>query len=183
MTRTAIAAAVLALALPTIAAAEDPPRRHENRRDRRALHDDFRDAKIMEQLLRDFERTWAALDRAGVRNVELRTQALLEEEAREAAREAREAARELRRDRREARDDRWDDRREDRRELADDRRDLIQEREYREKVEALRAEWGRLRDQRVFPAMMRKHAVLQELLQLAHMEIRSDADELREDQR
>lgn len=193
MTRSAIALLV-ALAFPAMANATDFDRgRREHHRDRRALHDDMRDARMVEQLLQDYERTWATLDRPGLHGVELRVQAALDDEAREAAYETDEAKRELHRDRWRAREDRWREREagwrdprgaeRNRREAADDRQDLMRAADYRAKIEALRAEWANLREQRVYPAMIRKHAVLEELVRLSHMEIHGDVQELREDDR
>ena len=166
MPRTAIAA-LFALALPALALASEWDRRDRHDRgrdrDRHALHDDLRDAQLAEQLLQDFERTWAALDRNAVRAVELRVQAALEDEARE---------------------DRWEGRRDlaqDRREMADDRQDLMRAADYRERVNTLRGEWGNLRDQRVYAAMIRKHAILEELVRLSRVSIQEDMQELRED--
>jgi hypothetical protein len=187
MTRTV--ALLLALALPAAAFAHDHDQdrrdRREAHKDRRNLRDDLRDAKLAESLLQEFERTWAALDRNAVHAVELRVQAALDDETREKMGETRREAHELDRDRREIREDRWVDRRDlpdDRRNLADDRHDLMRAAEYRDRVNALRVEWANLRDQRVYPAMVRKHAILEELVQLSRMEIRDDVNEMREDQ-
>jgi hypothetical protein len=182
MTRIAIAA-LFALALPAMALANDWDRRDRGR-DRRALHDDLRDARLADQLLQDFERTWAALDRNGLHAVELRVQAALEDETREADREAGRAGHELRRDAREARDDRWAsprERAENRRELADDQQDVMRAADYRNRINSLRGEWATIRDQRVYGAMARKHAIIEELVRLSHLSIREDARELREE--
>lgn len=187
MTRTAVAL-LLALALPVTAHARDwddqRRDRHETGKDRRGMRDDLRDAREAQLLLQEYERTWAALDRNGVRAVELRVQAAIEAELREKSWEANKEAREFQRDRREARDDRRVDPAdlpEDRRKLADDRQDYMRVVEYRDRVTAIRSEWLNLRDQRVYPAMVRKHELLVELVRLSRMEVREDARELRDD--
>jgi hypothetical protein len=191
MFRTAIAL-LLALALPAAALAHEDPYPHshrdrrEARKDRRALRDDLRDAQHAQWLLTEFERTWALLDRVALRQVELRVQGALEEEVREATWETSDAAREARRSGREARSARWAgprERFEERREAGDDRRDFMQAVAYRDRVSAIRGEWASLRDQRTFAAMMRKHALLEELVHLSRMEIREDRQEMREDHR
>ncbi len=187
MTRTAFAL-LLALAIPATALARDYDSerrdRREGHKDRRALRDDLLDAMLAQRLLQEFERTWAALDRNALRAVELRVQAALDDEVREKSWERRREAHELDRDRRELHQDRWDDRRdvaEDRRDLADDRQDLMRAEEFGNRVNALRLEWANLRDQRTYPAMVRKHAILEELVRLARIEVRGDQEELRED--
>jgi hypothetical protein len=174
MTRTLIAL-LLALAVPfTTAYARDGDRR-ELRKDRREMRDDLRDARKAEALLRDFERTWANMDRAAVRAVERRAQAAMDDEVREAFGESRDAVRELHRDRREDPGDR--------RERADDRRDLMQAREYLDRVRTIRDEWTSLRNVTTWQAMSRKHALLEELVRLSRLEIRQNMDEIREDRR
>lgn len=171
MTRTLIAL-LLALAVPLTAQAAD---RREVHKDRREMRDDLRDARKAEALLRDFERTWANMDRAAVRGVERRAQAAMDDEVREAFGESRDAARELHRDRREDPGDRH--------ERADDRRDLMQAREYLDRVRTIREEWTSLRNQTTWQAMSRKHALLEELVRLSHIELRQDMQETREDRR
>ncbi|HYD43412.1 MAG TPA: hypothetical protein VEB43_21450 [Anaeromyxobacter sp.] len=206
MTRTA-RLLLLTLAVPTFAAAGELGRdHHELRRDRAeirgdkaALADDIRDYRHMEALLHEFDRARGVRDFRAVKAVEVRVALALREEFREAKRETREARGELRQSRQETREERHevlrdadqarparyaDDRhdlRDDRRDQRDDRADLAREKRYRKRVNAIRVQWtSRLHD-RSHWAMDQKRAMLQELVQLAHDEVRATADELHED--
>jgi hypothetical protein len=206
MTRT-VRLLLLTLAVPTVAAAGELGHDHgelrrdraEIRGDKAALADDVRDAQHMEGLLREFDRARGARDSRALKTVEKRVAQALKDEFREAKREIRQARGELGQSRQETREERRevlrdgdtarparfdDDRRDlhdDRRDQRDDRRDLEREKRYRKRISAIRGQWvSRMHDRSQW-AMNQKRAMLQELVQLAHDEVRATHEELRED--
>ncbi len=184
--------ALLALALaagPTLAPAYTGPG-HVGR-ERRELRDDLRDARRAEALLRDFKRTRHS--RRANQAVEQRVLAALDRELQEARKEVREQATEVEQDRLKVREDKregmntWDHRdpptiREDRHSLADDRRDLMEEVEYRDRLRVIRVEWHELEGSRSRQAIRRKIELLQEVVRLSHFQIHQAAQEVREGQ-
>jgi hypothetical protein len=181
---------LLSFAVPTVAAATGP--KHV-RREQRELKDDLRDARLAEKLLQEFRSARRAGSRKRLQVVEARVAAAVEAELRESRQEVREQAVEVARSREEVREDKragmntWDHKdpqgtSADRRALADDRRDLMREAEYRDRVRIIQSEWKALRGDRHTRAMNRKVDLLKELVRLAHYEIRATADEVREGQ-
>jgi hypothetical protein len=183
---------VLSLAVPVLATAYTGPR-HVGR-EKRELRDDVRDSKRVEALLREYKRVSRARDGKGIRAVEARVSAAIAAELQETRTEIREQATEVHRDVAKVREDKregmntWDHKdppttSPDRRSLADDRRDLMKEVDYKEHVHVLADEWKTLRGDRHARAMRRKVELIEELLRLSRYEIRAAVQEVQEGQK
>ncbi len=182
---------VVTLTAPFAAAAYTGPA-HVGR-EKRELQDSLRDEKRVEALRSEFKRAWRSHSRKRIAAVEARVSAAIDSELRETRQHIREQATEVHRDVDKVREDKregmntWDHQDPetvgpDRRSLADDRRDMMKEQDFRAHLHVIDEEWKTLRGNLRPKAMNRKLDLIQELLRLSRYQIQADAQEVREGQ-